>query len=1277
MTHTSKNKTKRKKPANSTNVAHPDISAWISAVVDASSTVPVAAPSSSAAKLGLKKDYTKLPMPPKLSRLDSKATASAAARPNPALGENDNGVVQGNGAAPAVAAKPPVDRVSQAIKKEEKPPPCKEFRGKTRPNRQAMLNARARTAESTGNAPGAPAPSKSAASHADADVSPSADGGHHVTTPKVTAADVSKSVGMDVDKVEADEKCVGTMDLIQAASDMIKCGDEPEIEKKNSDRKWMSDWKYRKMKIKEKVAERAARPHRGYTYIGGLRPIPSHIVPPLNNYVVDEILRVLIRLNPRGKTKVTKKPQTTARVAIAFKTAYPTPHRIEYVLARMEPTYMLRRAIKAHMTPDPRDYKEQEREKKRKLNMLPLLQVIKKHSNPNLLDTTKHHPLNMAAMMGKVDILEWWFRSYPNRRSTYKGTKAADVASEKGYLHVLEWWRRSGLRVRASNKAVDLASKNGHLDVLHWWYKHYKTRFTSSSLAVDLASRMGHMHVLNFWFHQTKGFYYLRYSAKATTWAALQNRIHVLEWWRKIGAAGVTLRPFKYSVRAMDVASVHNNVGVLEWFRHCGLPIRFSPKIVLSSKAAPWWINSGLILPEFAVNVGEMTAESKITIILAICTVDPRTLPAEELNRTEPREHPARLVFRYKRDASTRVFVEVTVPEGHPRQYVELKHPKFEKREKARRSGMYSSDVYTPYQMYQQMVKQDLVTQAEDELVEEYKYAVDILKARGTRIVTGPAAATAPATAAPIVPTTTANGDAMDVDSPAKDDAEAFDPDLKAGHVYAMNWAGASKEPLPMLPTIVRGVRRPKEVANIRRTFAMGFVTTTDGIDTEVEVDISLPYIRCTKLYRTNPVLKAALFEEICRQIAMKNRDLFVTLTSDFEFQLPVLDWTDWLVAYLIGPGKDAKSKGTGSASDSIYDDPTAPITHSGTGPLAALLLGGRQEEDGDDNGGVAEQEHIPYEEEDDLIDEDDDDMESNHGSPCYGHGHAASEAWPGYPSLYPPNAPRVGLFLSQHSHAAVSSNVSPSPTIAELMSYPTASASTVTVLSQHYHHHPAASNPAVPYASDPSFSLVVQNQDQDQEPPKDELAMLLLHLGHQVTPVAPQAPEQADDETQQQPSSAQDEPNDEYLSQQPQLDHYQTQPDQYYRPQHHQPDLYHPTSHDPDKQFPYYQRQELNGYGYPQERHDAAWSDDQDVDMDEDDDANEPGLLDPTNDAYSHANIGGDAYTNFHNMYYGYSTAGGDGDSRNWEEESDDEDMSDEEDESGWIDNEHLQEGY
>ncbi|ORZ41213.1 hypothetical protein BCR44DRAFT_89790 [Catenaria anguillulae PL171] len=731
--------------------------------------------------------------------------------------------------------------------------------------------------------------------------------------------------------------------------------------------------------------------------------VPSFVVPRLPFYVIEQIILTRLRLTD-------KKFTTAARVALAFKTLpCMLPGQAELIMARMEPTYMLRRAIKAHVVhekkvkeqeakerdeaetaknqakmdkeegkankkPNPKDPKHDpaktEQKKPKPRGFMPVLEAIKKYADPNKLDTTKHHPLNLASILGNVDLLKWWFVRYPNRRTGYKGTKALDCASERGYVDVLEWWRRSGLRVRSSNKAIDLASKNGHLGVMRWWYKHYKHRFNCSSLAVDLASRNNHIHILNWYIHETQRGFFFRYSARPVVWACLNAHIRILDWWLELAKRGEKNRSFKYSVRAMDVASKHGKVAVLDWFLKSGLPLRFSPALVLKAMRAndevkEWWEASGLLLPEF---MGEgPVADSKITDVDLKVTIIPSSAWADVYNgypedptkavkgkvkkvpkaaATAANIKPAsvktdrRPLFRYKRDQSTRVFGPMPVVNADHEiikdadgkesfVYIELLHPRYEKRERVPRRLMITRDVWTPGQFLLHMQTKDLIHEAECELDRMHAFVADNFY--DSAVLAKQAEGVVPPDGKVLLP-----GYQLFTDP------DGSNPQVIPGSAYSLAWDANAFKPEWKMPTTVYGVRGPKQVANVKLVYHINVIAPgrvmapmfppgtiapeNANVEHKVRTKVSLPYLYLVDPVRECEFVQARLRKQVAKA-APPVFDYLMAMNPNIKFAMPVLEGKDYFKMFLIKPSrpKPAPAGGGGPAASAAAAAPTVP----------------------------------------------------------------------------------------------------------------------------------------------------------------------------------------------------------------------------------------------------------------------------------------------------------------------------------------------------------------
>lgn len=207
-----------------------------------------------------------------------------------------------------------------------------------------------------------------------------------------------------------------------------------------------------------------------------------------------------------------------------------------------------------------------------------------------------------ASRHGRIDVLNWWRRSFELRPDLISCPKrssiaeAIDRASRHGHVNSLDWWLRSAYSLEYTEAALEYASARSQIAVLEWWKGQHKRIGLPLKIgrSMDMASTAGHVEVLEWWATSQLEF---KYDKLALQHACCQGKVKVLQWW--IGS-GLSLI---FDQEALTGATRHNRPEVLEWWADSGLPIQYricdieealEEAIVPGDGARNWWRKRGV-----------------------------------------------------------------------------------------------------------------------------------------------------------------------------------------------------------------------------------------------------------------------------------------------------------------------------------------------------------------------------------------------------------------------------------------------------------------------------------------------------------------------------------------------------------------------------------------------------------------------------------------------------------------------------------------------------------
>lgn len=123
----------------------------------------------------------------------------------------------------------------------------------------------------------------------------------------------------------------------------------------------------------------------------------------------------------------------------------------------------------------------------------PAHKQVKKHDHKMI------HSMNVAAMFGFIEILQWLHEHRPNEYTTF----AMDIAAENGYLEIVKWLHEHRTEGCTANAVIGAVEK-GHLEIVQWLLENRKEcsrALTANSM--DLAAKGGHLDLVK-WLHESR-----------------------------------------------------------------------------------------------------------------------------------------------------------------------------------------------------------------------------------------------------------------------------------------------------------------------------------------------------------------------------------------------------------------------------------------------------------------------------------------------------------------------------------------------------------------------------------------------------------------------------------------------------------------------------------------------------------------------------------------------------------------------------------------------------
>lgn len=157
--------------------------------------------------------------------------------------------------------------------------------------------------------------------------------------------------------------------------------------------------------------------------------------------------------------------------------------------------------------------------------------------------------INNACKSGNIIVLDWF---HSKEKIKYKKRFIA-LACEFNQIVVLEWfYSKFGSEFKYDEKSIKVACINSNTMILDWLYTTSRNLFCYNNTTLNMAS----ITILD-WFY-TKADLPFRYCQDTINYAAMQNKVEILEWFY--------VRKFTICYdMVLYYACAHNSIAVLEW----------------------------------------------------------------------------------------------------------------------------------------------------------------------------------------------------------------------------------------------------------------------------------------------------------------------------------------------------------------------------------------------------------------------------------------------------------------------------------------------------------------------------------------------------------------------------------------------------------------------------------------------------------------------------------------------------------------------------------------
>lgn len=162
---------------------------------------------------------------------------------------------------------------------------------------------------------------------------------------------------------------------------------------------------------------------------------------------------------------------------------------------------------------------------------------------------------NNAAVSGNLELLKWVANHFDGKCDHI----AMSLAAMCGHLNIVQWLHENYSEIDGTTNAMDLAAHNGHFEVVKWL--HHNRTDGCTDYAINEAAKRGYWEVAVFLFkagydydldiiHEAmaqslpliKAFHsagFTRFENRIVGWAAIENRMDIVQWFADTGLAGV------------------------------------------------------------------------------------------------------------------------------------------------------------------------------------------------------------------------------------------------------------------------------------------------------------------------------------------------------------------------------------------------------------------------------------------------------------------------------------------------------------------------------------------------------------------------------------------------------------------------------------------------------------------------------------------------------------------------------------------------------------------
>lgn len=163
--------------------------------------------------------------------------------------------------------------------------------------------------------------------------------------------------------------------------------------------------------------------------------------------------------------------------------------------------------------------------------------------------------VELAAMAGRLDVLQWWTTAYLPRDKAPDVTHAIlRIAAKQGHMRVLQWVLQDEPQWDALS-ALSSPLECQHAEIVYWL--HERRPRSRLLILMDEPARQGDLKLMQ-WVHVHKHIYGYEYTRKAVHCAAEAGRLNILQWLR-------ANEPALVSEWALYHAAIGGHIHVIEW----------------------------------------------------------------------------------------------------------------------------------------------------------------------------------------------------------------------------------------------------------------------------------------------------------------------------------------------------------------------------------------------------------------------------------------------------------------------------------------------------------------------------------------------------------------------------------------------------------------------------------------------------------------------------------------------------------------------------------------